>query len=401
MTMYEKTKEQLINELTELHQQIAGLESVETQRKQVEALFQESLEQIERAKQEWEVTADSLPQLICLLDKEAQIIRTNRLIERWGSAAVIKVKGKKIWELLYPEQSENYLQAFLQEAWPDLAQGKSAECEVDDQLLKRHLLIQLQPISTQTGQRSQVSDSFAVLIIHDITERKQAERLKNEFLANITQELQTPLTSIIGYSQMMLTNTAHDLPPAILEDIHAIHENGQHLVTLINEILDLAEIETHNLKLVQENIAVKPLLEQIKTNHKTLLRKPIDIEVEVEPDLPPLKADKVRLNQILNHLVSNAVKFTAEGQINLRTFRQNGWLCFEVADTGIGIAESDLEIIFDKFRQVDGSLARRGQGVGLGLTITRYLVQLHGGTIEVDSQVDQGTTITVRLPFAD
>ena len=399
MTEYEKTKEQLINELNRLRQQIAGFEAAETERKQVEALFQESLEQIERAKQEWEVTADSLPQLICLLDKEAQIIRTNRVIERWGVAAVIKVKGRKIWDLLYPDQSENYLQTFFQDVWPDLTKGKSAECEIEDRLLKRHLHIQLQPISNQTGQRSKASESFAVLIIHDITERKQAERLKNEFLVNITQELQTPLTSIIGYSQMMLTGLTDDLPSAILEDIHAIHENGQHLATVINEILDLTEIETHNLKLVQETVSIKPLLEQIKTNHETLLQKPIDIQVEVESGIPPLRADRVRLNQILNHLVSNAIKFTNEGQINLRAFREDGWLCFEVVDPGIGIAESDLDIIFEKFRQVDGSLARPTQGIGLGLTITRYLVQLHGGTITIDSQIDQGTTVTIRLPF--
>jgi PAS domain S-box-containing protein len=402
MTDENKTPAQLVNELAEMRQRVAELEASETRRGQVEQALKESLEQIERAKQEWEVTADSLPQLVCLLDHEGHVIRTNRTIERWGLADVTNVKGKKVYELLHPGHpaSTDDVEALLQQAWQGLTQGQSAEWEVEDKILKRHLHIQVQPISTQTGRQSRAAGSFAALIIHDITQRKQAERLKNEFLANISLELQTPLTSIIGYSQMLLVGIEGELPPEIFEDIQGIHESGQQLLTLVNEILDLAEIETGSLVLTAEEVLIESLLDQVKTNHTTLLQqKPVEINVEVEPNLPSITADKMRLNQILNHLVANAIKFTEQGGVNVRAFRENGWICLEVADNGIGISEADLETIFEKFRQVDGSLSRRAEGAGLGLTITRHLVQLHGGTIGVHSRVGQGTTVTVRLPI--
>lgn len=391
-----KTREQLIDELKQLRQQVADQEAANTEQRQVE---KDILEFIERAKQEWEVTADSLPQLICLLDEEGHIIRANRTVEQWGLAKVVEVKGQKVPTLLHPNHTDSYLAAFLQESWPGLAEGKYVEQEVEDKILKRHFHIQIRPISKNTGRKSKATDSFAVFIIHDISARKQAERLKNEFLANISQELQTPLTSIIGYSQMMLTDLKDRLPAEVVEDIQAIHESGQQLVSLVDEILDLTEIETGNLKLVYEEFSIGPFLDQIKIKHASLLAKPIDISVDVEPNLPVIKADKMRLNQILDHLVTNAIKFTNKGQINLSAFRQNDWLCFEVKDTGIGIKEDDLRIIFEKFRQVDGSLSRFVKGAGLGLTISRHLIQLHGGTIDVNSQVNQGTTFTVRLPI--
>lgn len=395
-----KTKEQLINELAHMRQRIEELENRDNERKQIELALKESLTQIERAKQEWEVTADSLPQLVCLLDETGHVIRANRTVESWGLAQVVNVKGTKGSQLLHPGQPDNYLESFFQQAWGKVTQGQIGEIEIEDKVLKRDFHIQLQPISNQTGRQSKATDSFAALIIHDITERKQAERLKNEFLTNISQELQTPLTSIIGYSQMMLTGMQGELPSEMFEDVQAIHESGQQLVALINQILDMAEIEVGSLSLVPEKIAVKPLLENVKTNHAALLgAKPLEITMAVEPNLPEIKADKIRLNQILDHLVTNAVKFTPSGKVNLRASRENGWIRFEVADTGIGISETDLDIIFEKFRQVDGSLSRQAKGVGLGLAITRHLVQLHGGTIDVHSQVNQGTTVIVRLPL--
>lgn len=398
-----KSIEQLSGELTALRQQLAELQTTNAAYHQKEQALIDSLDQIERAKQEWEITADSLPQLICLLDNEGRIIRANRVVERWGLGHVTEVKGKRVEHLLQPMPgaSGGTWTAFLQQAWHRLAEGYSSEAEIEDTVLKRHFQVQVQPISPQTGRQSKATDSYAAIIIHDITERKQAERLKNEFLNNISQELHTPLTSIIGYSQIMLTGMEGELPVKILEDVQAIHENGQQLLTLINEILDMAEIEVGSLALSAEQIAIEPLLQQIKTNHTALLGpKPVEIEVQVEPDIPDLKADKMRLGQILNHLVNNAVRFTQKGQVSMHAFRENGWLCIQVADTGIGISQENLETIFEKFRQVDGSLSRRVKGMGLGLTISRHLVKLHGGNIDVQSQLGHGTVVTVRLPLS-
>lgn len=397
-----KSIEQLTGELTALRQQLAELQTINAAYHQKEQTLIDSLDHIERAKQEWEITADSLPQLICLLDNEGRIIRANRVVEKWGLGQVTDVKGQKVLELLQPmpDTSVGSWPTFLQQAWSLLAEGHSSEGEIEDTLLKRHFQVQVQPISFQTGRKSKVTDSYAAIIIQDITERKQAERLKNEFLANISQELQTPLTSIIGYSQILLTGMEGELPVKIFEDVQAIHENGQQLLTLINEVLDMAEIEVGSLALSAEQFAIEPLLQQIKLNHTALLgHKPVEIKVEVEADVPALKADKMRLGQILNHLVGNAVRFTQQGQVSMHAFRENGWLCVQVADTGIGISPENLETIFEKFRQIDGSLSRRVKGMGLGLTISRHLVKLHGGNIDVQSQVGQGTVVTVRLPL--
>lgn len=398
-----KSVEELTGELTALRQQLAELQTATAACYQKEQALIETLDQIERAKQEWEITADSLPQLICLLDNEGRVIRANRVVESWGLGHVTEVKGQKVEHLLQPMPgaSGGSWAAFLEQAWRHLAEGHSSEGEIEDTSLKRHFQVQVQPISPRTGRQSKATDSYAAIIIHDITERKQAERLKNEFLNNISQELHTPLTSIIGYSQIMLTGMEGELSTKILEDVQAIHENGQQLLTLINEILDMAEIEVGSLALSAEQIEIEPLLQQIKTNHSALLgQKPVEIKVKVEADIPALKADKMRLGQILNHLVGNAIRFTQQGQVNMHAFRENGWLCIQVADTGIGISQENLETIFEKFRQVDGSLSRRVKGMGLGLTIARHLVKLHGGNIDVQSQLGQGTVVTVRLPLS-
>jgi len=191
-----------------------------------------------------------------------------------------------------------------------------------------------------------------------------------------------------------------ELDPETLEDVQAIYDNGQHLLRIINDVLDLAKIEAGHMELSMEEVDIAPLLDEARTSNAGLLvNKPVEMTVEVEEDIPAIEADRVRLSQILNNLVSNAAKFTEEGDITLRAFRENGWVCIEVEDTGIGISEDHLEEVFERFRQVDGSSRRRAEGTGLGLAITRHLVQMHGGQLDVSSQVDQGSTFTVRLPI--
>jgi signal transduction histidine kinase len=238
---------------------------------------------------------------------------------------------------------------------------------------------------------------------------REVDRLKSEFLANMSHELRTPLNSILGYTELILMDLEDELDTETLQDIQAIHNNGQHLLSLINDILDLAKIEAGRMTLNLEQVALDPLLDGIKNSSAGLLvKKSIDFRVVVENNLPTVQADPIRLHQILNNLVSNAIKFTDEGYVSLHAFRQpskpgdagsdNGWVCIEIEDTGVGISQEDLEAIFDKFQQVDGSFTRRAEGTGLGLSITRHLVQMHGGTINVQSQLGQGSTFTVRLP---
>lgn len=242
--------------------------------------------------------------------------------------------------------------------------------------------------------------------ITDITERKAAEetiiegdRLKSEFLANMSHELRTPLNSIIGYTDVLLQGIDGELDPEVIVDIQAIHENGQNLLTIINDILDLAKIEANRMSLELSTIDVKTQMHDAQTRAAGLLGdKPVTVNVEIDAGMPAFEADSIRLTQILNNLVSNAVKFTSEGEINLRASHSDGYIHFSVKDDGAGISAEDLESIFDEFSQADSSASRAVEGTGLGLTITRRLVQLHGGSMDVTSVVGEGSTFTVRLP---
>jgi len=233
---------------------------------------------------------------------------------------------------------------------------------------------------------------------------REVDRLKSEFLASMSHELRTPLNSIIGYTEIMLMGLDTDLSPETLEDVQAIYDNGQHLLHIINDVLDLAKIEAGRLELNKEEVPVEVLVDAASSSVTGLLvnkEKPVEFKVEVEKGLPTIYGDQVRLNQVINNLASNAVKFTDEGHITMRAFRDDGWICLEVEDTGIGIAEEYLNKIFERFQQVDGSNARKQEGTGLGLAITRHLVQMHGGTIKVKSKLGKGSTFTVRLPIVE
>ncbi|MCP4544779.1 MAG: GAF domain-containing protein [Chloroflexi bacterium] len=236
-------------------------------------------------------------------------------------------------------------------------------------------------------------------------ELRAMDRLKNEFLANMSHELRTPLNSIIGYTEIMLMGIDGEMDPDTHEDVQAIHTNGRHLLSMINDILDMAKIEAGRLALNLEENHVDSLIEDASiVATKLVADKPIGLIVEVDDDLPPIQGDRMRLDQIFKNLVTNAVKFTEQGTITLRAYVDRSgrgdrdWVCVDIEDTGLGIAEGDVEMIFDRFQQVDGSSTRSAGGTGMGLAITQNLVHLHGGVIEVKSKLGEGSTFTVRLP---
>jgi signal transduction histidine kinase len=151
-----------------------------------------------------------------------------------------------------------------------------------------------------------------------------------------------------------------------------------------------------------EDVYVESLLDEIKTSNAGLLiNKPVEMLTEVADDVSVIEADRVRLSQILNNLIGNAIKFTEDGSITLRAYNadESGWVCLEVEDTGMGMDEDGLKEIFERYRQVDDSLTRRAKGTGLGLSITRHLVQMHGGVVDVRSELGKGSAFTVRLPI--
>lgn len=233
---------------------------------------------------------------------------------------------------------------------------------------------------------------------HDL---ETASRYKSDFLANMSHELRTPLNSLLILARDLEENRAGNLLPPQVQSAEVIHKSGIDLLNLINDILDLAKIEAGRMELNKEEVEIEYLLENLRGSTSGLfLNKPnLELVLEVEPDLPQIYADHVRVTQVLNNLVSNAVKFTDAGRVTVRAFRQADYIHIAVTDQGIGISEKDLETIFERFRQVDGSFTRRAEGTGLGLPITQHLVRMHGGELLVDSEFGVGSTFTVTFPI--
>jgi signal transduction histidine kinase len=234
-------------------------------------------------------------------------------------------------------------------------------------------------------------------------EARKLDRLKNEFLASMSHELRTPLNSIIGYAEVMLDGVDGELPDEAMEDVQAIYDSGKHLLSMINDILDLAKIEAERLELDRTALPLAVVVEEVQRATAILVKdKPVEIKVELPADLPTIYADHVRLRQILNNLVSNAVKFTSEGYVRITAQHvpDERVVTVSVEDTGIGIAPEHIEVIFERFRQVDGSSSRRAGGTGLGLNITKRLVEMHGGRIWVESELGKGSKFSFTMPVA-
>jgi len=228
-----------------------------------------------------------------------------------------------------------------------------------------------------------------------------ASKAKSDFMANMSHELRTPLNAIIGFSDLMRTEPAADGQTAVpTEWIGHIHSSGQHLLNLINEVLDLAKIESGNIDLRREPVDLREAIDEVVTTLAALTqRKDLDVTVAVAP--LRAYADRTRLRQIVTNLLSNAIKFTPErGRIFLTARRIGHDVAISVADTGPGISAADQPRVFEEFQQV-GAVHNRAGGTGLGLALTRRLVHAHGGHIELHSEPGHGTKFTVYLPAAD
>jgi len=230
-------------------------------------------------------------------------------------------------------------------------------------------------------------------------EAEQANRLKSEFLANMSHELRTPLNSIINFAYLLSMGSEGPLNPDQEDLINRIAEAGRHLLNLINDFLDLAKIEAGRLELYIEEVHLPPLIDDVLSTAAGLLRgKPVELRCEIAQPLPSVRADRTRIRQVLLNLLSNAAKFTESGHITLRASAGNGWVTLSVADSGIGMAPEDIPRAFADFVQLDGGLARRAGGTGLGLPISKRFVEMHGGRIWAESQPGRGSTFYFTLP---
>ncbi len=230
-------------------------------------------------------------------------------------------------------------------------------------------------------------------------EIQEANRLKSQFLANMSHELRTPMNAIIGFTRLVLRRGAKELSERNQENLTKVKLSADHLLSLINEILDLSKIEAGRLDVEPGQFDVKALIESCCATVGPTLGKPeVALHTEVPDEVGEAHTDQARVRQIVINLLSNALKFTDEGDVWVRAGRENGTLVLSVSDTGTGIPADKIEMIFQEFQQVDGSSTRRHGGTGLGLAITKSLAELLGGTVEVESEEGVGSTFTVRIP---
>jgi len=232
-------------------------------------------------------------------------------------------------------------------------------------------------------------------------ELAEASRQKSRFLASMSHELRTPLHAILGFSEVLLDRFAGDLTPKQVEHVESIHASGKHLLGLINDLLDLSKIEAGKMVLHPEPCDLPQTLEDALTLVRSeAIRKGVGVGLEVAPEVGLIEADPAKLKQILYNLLSNAIKFTPEGgRVTVQGRYLGSLVEVAVADTGIGIRPEDQKRIFGEFEQVDSAYARQVQGTGLGLPLTRRLVELHGGTLTLQSADGKGSTFTFTLPL--
>ncbi|MBD2057744.1 response regulator [Oculatella sp. FACHB-28] len=227
-----------------------------------------------------------------------------------------------------------------------------------------------------------------------------ANRAKTEFLAHMSHELRTPLTGILGFSSLLSKQVFGSLNEKQLQYVNGISSCGQHLLELINDLLDLSKIEAGKEELVFELVVIQEVCEACISMIRELASdRKLQLSLDINPNLTICTADKRRLKQILFNLLSNAVKFTTAGSVRLEVGQREGFIEFAVIDTGIGISVANQTKLFQSFQQLDGGLDRRYEGTGLGLALARKLAQLHKGDILVVSELGKGSCFTLRLPL--
>jgi signal transduction histidine kinase len=243
-----------------------------------------------------------------------------------------------------------------------------------------------------------------VRLFREIREKNQqletASRHKSQFLANMSHELRTPLNAIIGFTRLVLRKTEGQIAPLQKENLQKVLVSSEHLLNLINGVLDLSKVEAGRMEVFAETFKLDEVVRiAVSTVEPMLKDGRVRLVTEIAPEMPQLHTDRDKLKQSLLNLLSNAAKFTEKGQIKVSAWPENGSLKLVVSDTGIGMTPEALKVIFDEFRQADMSTTRKYGGTGLGLALVKKFVELMGGAIAAESEAGKGSKFTVTLPI--
>ncbi len=262
---------------------------------------------------------------------------------------------------------------------------------------------ELEALATEFNQMAaQLQESYAGLeqkVEKRTRELEIANKHKSQFLANMSHELRTPLNGIQGYTELIMDGIYGEVPEKIKEVMGRIQQSGNRLLGLINAVLDLSKIEAGRITLSLVDYSMQGVVQTVFTAVEPLAaEKHLALRVTVPPDLPVGKGDEQRITQVLTNLVGNAIKFTEVGEVGVQVTLANGTFMVAVSDTGTGIGEADQQKVFEEFQQADSSSTRKKGGTGLGLTIAKKIIEMHGGRIWVESSLGTGSTFQFTLP---
>ena len=389
---------------TDLDQRARRLESEIAERQRVEEALRES-------EGKYRHIINAAADAIISLDEHGLVCEFNSAAEQMFGFTKAELLGQPLTPIMPPHLRHAHtagLQRYLTTGQRHLPHWHNVEL----------------PGCTKDGREFPLEVSFSLLeagekkfltgVLRDITERKRVEgelrqaretaeaatQAKSLFLANMSHELRTPMNAIIGFTRLVMRRSQEILPQRQYENLEKILISAEHLLTLINDILDLSKIEAGRMEVHPVSFRLEALVDVcLHTLEPMVQSERIRLVKEIDAALPPLATDQDKVQQILMNLLSNAVKFTTAGTITITARHSNGEITMAVTDTGIGVPAAALEHIFEEFRQVNSSTTRQYGGTGLGLSISRRLAQLLGGDITVQSAVGVGSTFTVTLPL--
>jgi PAS domain S-box-containing protein len=345
-----------------------------------------------RAEEKFKVLVESAPDAMVVVDAQRHILLVNAQAVKLFGYEAQELVGRHV-SMLIPERLRLGLTGLdaMSEYWCVRKDGSEVPVEISSS-----------PLETEDG-------VVISSVIRDITEQRrqrqailEANRAKSEFLAHMSHELRTPLNAIIGFAELLHRGRAGPLAADQKEYLGDILSSSRHLLQLINDVLDLAKVEAGRLELRPEPVDLNQLVAEVRDVLRGLAaEKRLTLEVSVDHALRDVKTDPQRLKQVLYNYLSNAIKFTPDGgRVSVRVAPQGEQLRLDVEDTGSGIAEGDLKRLFVEFQQLAAAGARAVPGSGLGLALTKRIVERMGGTVEVKSTVGQGSTFSAVLPRA-
>ena len=357
----------------------------------------------QQQKQYFSDLVQNSPVAIVTLDREGAVRMCNPAFEKLFGYSRSEVIGRNLDELITTEATRSEAEAYTREAIDRPVHGFGHRRRRDGTFVDVEVLAV--PVIVN-GVRVGLMGLY-----HDVSEllraRRDAEsasRAKSQFLAAMSHELRTPLNAIIGYSEMLQEELGDAGQDRFVPDLQKVHSAGRHLLTLINDVLDLSKIEAGRMELVPEPFELRPVIDDVVTTVRPLVDKNRNrLDVCYNGELGKMRSDQTRIRQVLFNLLSNACKFTEDGVITLEASRvqrdgDGDWLVFRVRDSGIGMTQEQLGRLFEAFSQAEASTAARYGGTGLGLALSRRFCQMMGGDIAVESVPGSGSTFTIEVP---